>query len=279
MISADRLLGNSGHVPSVPASEKSNLQKAGCPGSSSAVSEHPRQEVITPDRLPNDGPELRCVPSKNIENTFWQASGPAFSSKSDDWATPPDVFARLDAEFSFELDVCASKANAKCERFFTVFEDGLAQEWTGTVWMNPPYGRGIGAWLKKAADSAEAGATVVCLIPARTDTTWWHEQVMTRASEVRFVRGRLSFGAAKAPAPFPSAIVVYRPQQSSLAVTTWTPSRKQAHLGAESPCPSKTSHFRGAMANQTSSDPPSASTGRQHHVVGNRRLEHREVTR
>ena len=96
------------------------------------------------------------------------AGGPGFSSATDNWATPQAVFDALDRELSFELDAAASPTNAKCRRFYTVDDDGLAQTWHGVVWLNPPYGRGIGAWLEKAADSAEAGATVVCLIPART---------------------------------------------------------------------------------------------------------------
>ena len=156
---------------------------------------------------------------------LWAAGGPGFSSATDDWATPPEVFAALDAEFRFQLDVCASARNAKCERFFTVADDGLAQQWTGRVWMNPPYGRTIGAWMAKAAESARADATVVCLVPARTDTAWWHEHVMAAASEVRLVRGRLKFGDGASPAPFPSAIVVFRAdaQRDGLRFATWSP--------------------------------------------------------
>ena len=115
------------------------------------------------------------------------------------------------AEFGFELDVCASDGNAKRERYFTAADDGLAQEWRGVCWMNPPYGRTIGRWMQKAFESACDGATVVCLVPARTDTRWWHEWAMF-ADEVRLVRGRLAFGDGRAPAPFPSAVVVFRPE-------------------------------------------------------------------
>lgn len=157
---------------------------------------------------------------------FWSPDGAAFSSATDLWATPQHVFDALDAEFGFSLDVCATAANAKCSRFFTAAEDGLSQSWAAdNAWMNPPYGRAIDAWLEKAADEAEAGATVVCLIPARTDTRWWHDQVMARASEVRLVRGRLTFGAASSPAPFPSAIVVYRPTPTACQVSAWIPPR------------------------------------------------------
>lgn len=137
-----------------------------------------------------------------------------FSSASDDWATPQDFFDKLNQEFSFELDVCASGANAKCKRYFTKEQDGLAQKWEGVCWMNPPYGRVISRWMKKAYESSVAGATVVCLVPARTDTAWWHDYA-TRG-EVRFIRGRLKFGGQKNCAPFPSAVVVFRPTQEDL---------------------------------------------------------------
>ena len=130
------------------------------------------------------------------------------SSATDLWATPQDFFDKLDAEFNFELDVCALPENAKCEKYFTPEQDGLAQQWTGTCWMNPPYGRQIGAWVKKAYEASLHGATVVCLLPARTDTAWWHDFVMR--GEVRFIRGRLKFGGSKNSAPFPSAVVVFR---------------------------------------------------------------------
>lgn len=135
-----------------------------------------------------------------------------FSSATDLHATPQDFFDRLDAEFGFDLDVCASPENAKCTIYFTKEDDGLSRDWTGVVWMNPPYGREIGRWLRKANESVkDNGATVVCLVPARTDTNWWHEYVIKH--EVRFVRGRLKFGNAKNSAPFPSAVVIMRPGQ------------------------------------------------------------------
>lgn len=153
----------------------------------------------------------------NPSTSLWSAGGAGFSSRTDDWATPQPVFDALDVEFGFELDACADAANAKCARFFTAADDGLAQDWHGTVWLNPPYGRrragGIAAWMEKAREASATGATVVCLVPARTDTRWWHESAM-RAAEVRLIRGRLHFGAGHAPAPFPSAIVVFRPGHS-----------------------------------------------------------------
>lgn len=141
--------------------------------------------------------------------------GVHFSSASDDWATPADVYAALDAEFGFDLDACASDANAKARTYYTPAEDGLRQPWRGVVFCNPPYGRDIGAWIAKGHHSArEEGATVVMLIPSRTDTDYWHRYVM-RADEIRFIRGRLRFGNAENSAPFPSAVVVFRPAQSS----------------------------------------------------------------
>jgi len=129
------------------------------------------------------------------------------SSATPEWATPRNLFDAYDAEFGFTTDVFAVPENAKCERYFTPEMDGLAQEWTGVCWMNPPYGRGIGAWIRKAWESAQTGATVVCLIPARTDTAWWHDYASR--GEVRFLRGRVKFGGAKWNAPFPSAIVIF----------------------------------------------------------------------
>ena len=131
-----------------------------------------------------------------------------FSSATDLHATPQDFFDKLNAEFNFDLDVCATADNAKCKRYFTKDDNGLAQDWGGVVWMNPPYGRTIIDWMRKAHESSLCGATVVCLVPARTDTNWWHEYAIIH--EVRFIRGRLKFGDAKNSAPFPSAVVVMR---------------------------------------------------------------------
>lgn len=131
------------------------------------------------------------------------------TSKTPEWATPQDLFDKLSAEFGpFNLDPCANALNHKCYRYFTKEDDGLKQEWAGRVFMNPPYGRVIGAWIEKAYQSARGGALVVCLIPARTDTAYWHDFCMK--GEIRFLRGRVKFGG-KGPAPFPSAVVVFRP--------------------------------------------------------------------
>lgn len=133
-----------------------------------------------------------------------------FSSRSSDWATPQAFFDDLDAEFQFTLDPCASKDNAKCHMFYTEMEDGLSRSWAGErVFMNPPYGRQIGKWIAKAYSESQRGATVVCLVPSRTDTRWWHDYCMK--GEVRFIRGRLYFGDGIGRAPFPSAVVIFRP--------------------------------------------------------------------
>lgn len=130
-----------------------------------------------------------------------------FSSKTDLWSTPDDFFKKYDDKYGFSLDVCATPDNAKCQKFFTEEDDGLAQDWIGVCWMNPPYGRTIKQWMKKAYESSLQGATVVCLVPARTDTAWWHEYAMK--GDVEFIRGRLKFGGHANSAPFPSAVVVF----------------------------------------------------------------------
>lgn len=128
---------------------------------------------------------------------------------TDDWATPDAIFKKLDKEFRFEQDVCAEKKNTKCSNYWDKEQDGLAQSWTGKrCWMNPPYGREIGKWVEKAATGG--ASIVVALLPARTDTRWWHDFIQGKA-EVRFIRGRLKFGGSKNSAPFPSAIVIFRP--------------------------------------------------------------------
>ena len=136
-----------------------------------------------------------------------------FSSKTDLWETPQDFFDRLNDEFHFNVDVCATPDNAKCGTYFTKENDGLSQSWGGggyTCWCNPPYGREIGKWVQKAYLSSRDGSTVVMLLPARTDTKWFHEYIYNQA-EIRFIKGRLKFGNSKNSAPFPSMVVVFRP--------------------------------------------------------------------
>ncbi|MCR6086841.1 phage N-6-adenine-methyltransferase [Staphylococcus aureus] len=134
-----------------------------------------------------------------------------YSSKSNEWSTPQKLFDELDKEFNFTLDPCSTHENAKCSKHFTIEENGLEQDWSkDIVFMNPPYGRGIRHWIEKAYKESNKGATVVCLIPARTDTTYWHDFIFGKADDIRFLRGRLKFGNSKNSAPFPSAIVLYR---------------------------------------------------------------------
>lgn len=147
------------------------------------------------------------------------------SSRDHTWETPASVFADLDAEFGFTLDPCCEPGTAKCLTYFTPETDGLARSWAGHVaFCNPPYGRAIGKWVRKCADEAAGGATVVMLIPARVDAGYWHDIIFPSASEVFFVRGRVAFllgGMAADPAPFPCAVVVFRPGGGPAAVATW----------------------------------------------------------
>lgn len=165
----------------------------------------------------NPRPILRRLVSGNVTLVLMRAScqKTMFSSATDEWPTPQGLYNALRMEFAFTLDPCATHENAKCRRHFTRLEDGLKQDWSrDVVFMNPPYGRAIGHWVRKAFESAKEGAVVVCLLPARTDTRWWHEYVMR--GEIRLLCGRITFAGAQSPAPFPSAIVVFRPPEFRL---------------------------------------------------------------
>lgn len=133
------------------------------------------------------------------------------SSQDQTWSTPQWLFDQLDTEFSFTLDVCAQPCNAKCVKFYPPELDGLSQIWRGRCWMNPPYGRYIGQWVQKAYESSLAGATVVCLLPARVDTKWFH--VWCLKGECRWIKGRLKFGVSQNSATFPSFVCIFRPQE------------------------------------------------------------------
>jgi site-specific DNA-methyltransferase (adenine-specific) len=135
-----------------------------------------------------------------------------FSSKSNDWSTPQDFFDELNAEFGFTLDPCADEFNHKCNKYFTEGDDGLLQDWGGEiVFCNPPYGKAIKDWVRKAyIEGCKPNTTVVLLIPARTDTAYFHDYIYHEAKEIRFIRGRLKFGNSKNAAPFPSMVVIYR---------------------------------------------------------------------
>ncbi len=135
-----------------------------------------------------------------------------FSTGKNDWETPQSFFDELNSEFNFTLDACALPHNAKCDRYFNPEDDGLAQDWSGeTVWCNPPYSDGKqNQWILKCyEESRKPNTTVVALLPARTDTTRFHKYIYGKA-EIRFIRGRLRFVGAKASAPFPSMVVIWR---------------------------------------------------------------------
>lgn len=144
-----------------------------------------------------------------------------FSSDKMDWATPQWLFDKLNDEFEFQLDVCADHNNHKCNSYITEDKDSLKWDWKQykvatesfaspdlSCFLNPPYGRGIGSWMKKAYEESLKGCVVVCLVPARTDTSWWWKYCI-QADEIRFIKGRLKFGNSKNCAPFPSAIIVF----------------------------------------------------------------------
>jgi site-specific DNA-methyltransferase (adenine-specific) len=134
-----------------------------------------------------------------------------FSSEDMTWTTPQDFFDTLNKEFNFTLDPCCFKETAKCKKYYTPVEDGLKQSWSNeVVFCNPPYGSEIKHWVKKSyEESKNDTTTIVMLIPARTDTQWFHDYIYNKA-EIRFIKGRLKFGGAKNSAPFPSMIVIYR---------------------------------------------------------------------
>jgi phage N-6-adenine-methyltransferase len=145
-----------------------------------------------------------------------------YSSLSDLWGTPPELFRLLDEVYDFQLDAASTKQNRLCKNHFTRDDDGLAQDWSGfrRIWLNPPYGRTIGAWMQKAYEESQKGCLVVCLVPARVDTRWWHDWVQNKA-QVTFIKGRLRFirysdgsDARGGGAPFPSALVIYEPNLS-----------------------------------------------------------------
>jgi phage N-6-adenine-methyltransferase len=150
-------------------------------------------------------------------------------SKRTVYSTPAELYLPLHRRWKFTLDVCATRRNAKCERFFTRKEDGLKQTWSGVCWMNPPYGRAIGDWVEKAAmESSAERAVVVALLPARTDTAWWHDHVLPFA-RVRFLRGRLKFSGMESSAPFPSALAFY-PKRRAFTLARGMPDPRQLSL-------------------------------------------------
>lgn len=158
-------------------------------------------------------PEL--APANTIAEVAATRNAGRWYGNGRDWETPPAMFEALDAEFHFTLDPCARPQTAKTKRFFTEADNGLVQDWgVDRVFMNPPYGREISAWTRKARESAARGALVVGLLPASTDLGWWHEDVLGPGAEVRFIRGRVKFladGVKWTNGFFASVIVVWRP--------------------------------------------------------------------
>ena len=136
------------------------------------------------------------------------------SSTTDLWETPQAFFDKYNQQYHFDVDVCALPTNAKVDKYYTPEQDGLIQKWEGSCWMNPPYGREIGKWVQKAYESALGGATVVCLLPSRTDTHWFHDFCMK--GKIEFIKGRLKFGNAKNSAPFPSMVVTFKKERGIL---------------------------------------------------------------
>ena len=145
-----------------------------------------------------------------------------YMSNTNEWYTPFDLFNTLDKRFDFNLDPCATKENAKCENYFNKEDDGLSQNWYGSVFVNPPYGRAIGKWVEKAYKESlkECVNNVVMLIPARTDTIYWHDWIFPFAKEIMFIKGRLKFGGSKNSAPFPSAIIIFNNNKDRVVSTS-----------------------------------------------------------
>jgi phage N-6-adenine-methyltransferase len=145
-----------------------------------------------------------------------------FDAKTVEWETPLDFFKPLDDEFNFTLDVCATHENKKVNKYFTLEENGLIQSWKDhTCWMNPPYGRTMQQWLEKAKYEADNfGVITVCLIPARTNTSWWHK-ICLKSSEIRFVLGRPKFGNSTYGLPFPLAIIIFTSKKDECKIGTY----------------------------------------------------------
>lgn len=132
-----------------------------------------------------------------------------YTSGKTDWETPQWLFDELNKEFRFDIDVCATKENAKCPDFISLEQNALEEDWYGMCWMNPPYGKDLGKWVKKAywASRIIGEAQIVALLPARTDTKWFWDYCIH--NEIRFLKGRIKFQGAESSAPFPSMIVVF----------------------------------------------------------------------
>ena len=137
------------------------------------------------------------------------------TSNTNEWYTPKELYNKLNEEFNFTLDPCCTEKSRKCEKYFTKKENGLIHDWSNNnVFMNPPYGNDIKYWIEKAyLESLKDNTIVVALIPARTDTSYWHNFIFNKASDIRFLKGRIKFekedGTLGNSAPFPSAVIVW----------------------------------------------------------------------
>jgi phage N-6-adenine-methyltransferase len=173
-----------------------------------------RHEMATrvgrPRLYHTDAERARAYRQRQRQARRAQAVSVHFKHETTLWRTPQGLFDALDAEFHFTTDVCADASNAKCAHYFSPAQDGLRQRWEGVCWMNPPYGAEIPRWVQKAFEASLYGATVVCLLPARTDTRWFQQYVLPFA-EIRYLPGRQRFGESGNSAPFPSAVVIFRP--------------------------------------------------------------------
>ncbi|MBO6899515.1 MAG: helix-turn-helix domain-containing protein [Shimia sp.] len=164
------------------------------------------------------GAGLTILPAQQAQKSFY--TGVGNESGYHGWQTPPEIFVALEKVIGrFDLDPCAPSdvAAAHAKTVFTPKTNGLRQPWWGQVFMNPPYGREIKLWLEKASSEATAGVQIVGLVPARTDTAWWHNFVVGQA-DVVFLRGRLAFGDGTQAAPFPSALIFwgYEPEIATM---------------------------------------------------------------
>ena len=147
-----------------------------------------------------------------------------FESHKQEWTTPDDLFGRIHQEFHFTLDLAADACNTKCREYFDAKQDALGKTWQGVCWLNPPYGakqHRLSDWVKKAYnESQKSGCTVVMLIPARTNTRWWHDYCM-KAAEIRLLNGRPKFGDAKHGLPQPLALIVFRKHRGITALLSY----------------------------------------------------------
>ncbi len=141
----------------------------------------------------------------------------SFKSKSEEYETPKEIFESLQREFNLQLDVCATRENTKCKKFYDKEDNALIQDWWrfGNFWMNPPFGRQLKKWVQKAYEESQKGVTGVCILPVRSNTLWWHKYIIDTKVEVRFLKGEIKFSNHKRGLWLPFAIVIFRCRSSS----------------------------------------------------------------